>query len=78
MKNAITATRKLRMKFGTAAGDELNVTLNYAKDGLTDGDGAQLVKTAMQTLYQKQPFKWTLSEIRGAEVIETTVTDVEM
>ncbi len=74
----IESTRKLKMKFKTIGGDDLNVILNYAKEGLKEGDGAALVKTAMQTVLSEQPFSETISNVNGAEIIETTTTDVEM
>ena len=72
------STRKLKMKFKTVSGDDYNIILNYAKDGLKTGDGAALVKTAMQTVLDEQPMQMTISKANGAEVIETTTTDVEM
>ena len=75
---AIETTRKLKMKFKTVGGDDLNVILNHAKDGLKDGEGASLVRNAMDEVLTDQPMKATIAGKNGAEVIETTTTDVEM
>ena len=75
---AIDSTRKLKMKFKTVSGEDLNIILNYAKDNLKDGDGAALVRAAMDEVLTDQPMKATIASKNGAEVIETTTTDVEM
>lgn len=74
---AVTATRKLKMKFKTSAGDDRNIILNYVKDGLTTGDGAAAVKTAMQSVITNQPLDVEVATMNGAQVIVTTTTDVE-
>ena len=75
---AINSTRKLKMKFKTVGGDDLNIILNYAKDNLKDGDGAALVRAAMDEVLTDQPMKVTIASKNGAEIIETTTTDVDM
>ena len=75
---AIDSTRKLKMKFKTVGGDDLNIILNYAKDNLKDGDGAALVRAAMDEVLTDQPMKVTIASKNGAEIIETTATDVDM
>ena len=78
MKNAVVTTRKLKMKFLKGDGTEHNIILNYVKDGLKEGSGAQLVKTAMDEVVSQQPIAGSIASANGAEVIETTTTDVEM
>ena len=78
MKNAITTTRKLKMKFLKSDGTEHNIILNYVKDGLKEGSGAQLVKAAMDEVVAQQPIAGSITSANGAQVIETTTTDVEM
>ena len=78
MKNAITTTRKLKMKFLKGDGTEHNIILNYVKDGLKEGSGAQLVKAAMDEVVSQQPIAGGITSANGAQVIETTTTDVEM
>ena len=78
MKNAVVTTRKLKMKFLKDDGTEHNIILNYVKDGLKEGSGAQLVKTAMDEVVSQQPITGSIASANGAEVIETTTTDVEM
>ena len=78
MKNAITTTRKLKMNFLTGDGNEHNIILNYVKDGLKEGEGAQLVKAAMDEVVTQQPIAGSIASAAGAEVIETVTTDVEM
>lgn len=73
---AVTATRKLQMIFKTSTGDNKNVIINYAKDGLKSGDGATLVHDAMTEIISQQPFEETINSLVGAKVIETTTTDV--
>ena len=75
---AISSTRKLKMKFKTVSGDDLNIILNYAKDNLKDGDGAALVRAAMDEVLTDQPMKVEIARKNGAQIIETTTTDVEM
>ena len=75
---AISSTRKLKMKFKTVSGEDLNIILNYAKDNLKDGDGAALVRAAMDEVLTDQPMKVSIAGKNGAEIIETTTTDVEM
>ena len=75
---AISSTRKLKMKFKTVSGDDLNIILNYAKDGLKDGEGAALVRAAMDEVLTDQPMKVEIASKNGAQIIETTTTDVEM
>ena len=75
---AISSTRKLKMKFKTVSGEDLNIILNYAKDNLKDGDGAALVRTAMDEVLTDQPMKVEIARKNGAQIIETTTTDVEM
>ena len=75
---AISSTRKLKMKFKTVSGDDLNIILNYAKDNLKDGDGAALVRAAMDEVLTDQPMKVTIASKNGAEIIEMTTTDVDM
>ena len=78
MKNAVVTTRKLKMKFLKSDGTEHNIILNYVKDGLKEGSGAQLVKDAMDEVVAQQPIAGGIASANGAEVIETTKTDVEM
>ena len=78
MKNAVVTTRKLKMKFLKSDGTEHNIILNYVKDGLKEGSGAQLVKDAMDEVVSLQPIAGSIASANGAEVIETTTTDVEM
>ncbi len=73
----IKSTRKLKMMFTTADDNQHNITLNYAKEGLKDGDGAALVKTAMNTIADRQPLVVNITKQNGAQVIETTTTDVD-
>ena len=75
---AIDSTRKLKMKFKTVGGDDLNIILNYAKDNLKDGDGAALVRAAMDEVLADQPMNVSIASKNGAEIIETTTTDVDM
>ena len=75
---AITTTRKLKMKFLKGDGTDHNIILNYVKDGLKEGSGAQLVKTAMDEVVAQQPMAGGIASANGAEVIETVTTDVEM
>ena len=75
---AIDSTRKLKMKFKTVDGEDLNIILNYAKDNLKDGDGAALVKTAMDEVLTDQPMNVGIAGKNGAQIIETTTTDVDM
>ena len=75
---AISSTRKLKMKFKTVSGDDLNIILNYAKDNLKDGDGAALVRAAMDEVLTDQPMKVEIARKNGAQIIETTTTDVDM
>ena len=75
---AIETTRKLKMKFKTVGGEDLNIILNHAKDNLKEGEGAALVRAAMDEVLTDQPMKATIAGKNGAEVIETTTTDVEM
>ena len=75
---AINSTRKLKMKFKTVSGDDLNIILNYAKDNLKDGDGAALVRAAMDEVLTDQPMNVSIAGKNGAQIIETTTTDVEM
>ena len=75
---AISSTRKLKMKFKTVSGDDLNIILNYAKDNLKDGDGAALVKAAMDEVLTDQPMNVSIARKNGAQIIETTTTDVDM
>ena len=75
---AISSTRKLKMKFKTVSGDDLNIILNYAKDKLKDGDGAALVRAAMDEVLTDQPMNVSIAGKNGAQIIETTTTDVEM
>ena len=75
---AISSTRKLKMKFKTVSGEDLNIILNYAKDNLKDGDGAALVRAAMDEVLTDQPMKVEIARKNGAQIIETTTTDVEM
>jgi len=74
---AVESTRKLKMMFKTSLGDDRNVTLNYAKDGLKTGDGAEAVHAAMMEIVSKQPLDVEVATVAGAQVIETTTTDVE-
>ncbi len=75
---AIDSTRKLKMKFKTVGGEDLNIILNYAKDNLKDGAGAALVKAAMDEVFTDQPMKVEIASKNGAQIIETTTTDVDM
>ena len=75
---AIDSTRKLKMKFKTVDGEDLNIILNYAKDNLKDGDGAALVRAAMDEVLADQPMNVSIASKNGAEIIETTTTDVDM
>ena len=75
---AISSTRKLKMKFKTVGGEDLNIILNHAKDNLKDGDGAALVRAAMDEVLTDQPMKVEIARKNGAQIIETTTTDVEM
>ena len=75
---AINSTRKLKMKFKTVSGDDLNIILNYAKDNLKDGDGAALVRAAMDEVLTDQPMNVSIAGKNGAQIIETTTTDVQM
>ena len=75
---AINSTRKLKMKFKTVSGEDLNIILNYAKDNLKDGDGAALVRAAMDEVLTDQPMKVEIARKNGAQIIETTTTDVDM
>ena len=75
---AISSTRKLKMKFKTVSGEDLSIILNYAKDGLKDGEGAALVRAAMDEVLTDQPMKVEIAGKNGAQIIETTTTDVEM
>ena len=78
MKNAVVTTRKLKMKFLKSDGTEHNIILNNVKDGLKEGSGAQLVKAAMDEVVSQQPIAGSIASANGAEIIETTTTDVEM
>ena len=78
MKNAVVTTRKLKMKLLKGDGTEHNIILNYVKDGLKEGSGAQLVKDAMDEVVSQQPINGSIASANGAQVIETTTTDVEM
>ncbi|MDO4953427.1 MAG: DUF2922 domain-containing protein [Synergistaceae bacterium] len=78
MKNAVVTTRKLKMKFLKGDGTEHNIILNYVKDGLKEGTGAQLVKAAMDEVVSQQPIAGSIASANGAEITETTTTDVEM
>ena len=78
MKNAVVTTRKLKMKFLKSDGTEHNIILNNVKDGLKEGSGAQLVKTAMDEVVSQQPITGGIASANGAEVVETVTTDVEM
>jgi len=73
---SVSNTRKLKMMFKTNTGDDRNVTLNYVKDGLKSGDGATLVHDAMTEVISQQPFEETIASMAGAQVVETTTTDV--
>ena len=75
---AISSTRKLKMKFKTVSGEDLSIILNYAKDGLTDGEGAALVRAAMDEVLTDQPMNVSIARKNGAQIIETTTTDVDM
>ena len=75
---AVETTRKLKMTFKTAAGDEKNVTLNYVKQGLTSGEGATQVKAALKSVVDNQPFTETIDSYVGAQEIVTNSTDVEI
>lgn len=74
---AVESKRKLVMKFKTVAGDDFNINLNYAKANLKTGDGAALVADAMDEVMNQQPFNVTLAIKNGAQIVETTTTDVE-
>ena len=76
-KNAVTTTRKLRMQFVKSDGETLNVILNNCKSTLKEGSGAAAVKDAMDNVVSLQPFVGTISSYTGAQVIETTTTDVD-
>ena len=75
---AIDSTRKLKMKFKTVDGEDLNIILNYAKDNLKDGEGAALVRAAMDEVLTDQPMNVSIAGKNGAQIIETTTTDVDM
>lgn len=74
---AVTTTRKLRMQFIKGDGDTLNVILNNCKANLKEGTGAEAVKDAMDEVVDMQPFVGSISGYTGAQVIETTTTDVD-
>jgi len=73
---AVENTRKLKMMFKTSEGDDRNVTLNYVKDGLKTGEGAEAVHAAMLEVVSSQPLDVEVASIAGAQVVETTTTDV--
>ena len=69
-------TKKLKMKFITDSGENFNVNLNYIKPNLAEGEGATLVNNAMNSIMTNQPFDRVLVGKNGAEIVETTTTDV--
>jgi len=74
---SVESTRKLKMMFKTSLGDDRNVILNHVKDGLKTGDGAEQVHAAMMEVVSKQPLDVEVATVAGAQVVETTTTDVE-
>ena len=75
---AVETTRKLKMTFKTVNGDDKNVALNYVKEGLTTGEGAALVKTAVNAVLAQQPFNEQVTRCDSAKEIVTNETDVEL
>lgn len=64
--------KTVRMRFGTANGETVSLSLGYAKDSLTEAE----VRTAMQAVIDNPIFVTAPASIRSAELVDRTVTDL--
>jgi len=64
--------KTVRMRFGTADGATVSLSLGYAKDSLTAAE----VRTALQAVLATPIFVTAPANIRSAELVDRTVTDL--
>lgn len=70
--------RTIKFKFITDAGSNFYVSMNYAADGLAEAAGTAKVKAAADLILEKQPFASVLLSCGGAEVTETSTTEINL
>lgn len=70
--------KSIQMQFVTSLGKSHTVTLNYASPALLEEGGRDTVQAAVDTLIAQQPFNVTLASCKSADVIERTVTPIDI
>lgn len=70
--------KKVSIVFRTEAGKSFTVSMNYAAPSLTEPEGAAKVQTFADLVLEKQPFAVILVSCEGAELTETTTTEIEL
>lgn len=68
--------RTIRMKFSTDGDKPYSLSLNYASEELLTEAGKELVRTALETVVENNPFSTVLTGHKGAELIERKVTQI--
>jgi len=64
--------KTLRLIFANEDGKKTTLSINYAKDGVTQTE----VQTAMTTLAGLPIFSPDLTAVSGAELVDRTVTEI--
>jgi hypothetical protein len=64
--------KTVRMRFGTADGATMSLSLGYAKDTLTEAE----VRTAMQAVIDNPIFVTAPATVKSAELVDRTVTEL--
>lgn len=70
--------KKISIVFLTETGKSFTVSMNYAAPTLAEPEGAAKVQAAVDYILENQPFAVTLASCDGAELIETTTTEITL
>ncbi|WP_281680619.1 DUF2922 family protein [Synergistes jonesii] len=71
-----TTVKKLVIGFETETGKTLSLSLPYPADSIANGSDTTPVNALAAWVIANQPFEVTLATCTGAEIVETTTTDI--
>lgn len=70
--------KKISIVFVTETGKSFTLSMNYAAPTLAEPEGAAKVQALVDFVLENQPFAVVLTACEGAELVETTTTEVPL
>ena len=70
--------KTVKLKFMTDAGKQFTVSMNYDSPALLEEGGKALIDAAMAALMTNKPFGVSLAVKKGAEVVDSNVTVIDI